>query len=195
MNTLTRILVSAAPAAGLLLVVACGNTLGPPPATCLTCANYVDTTSLFALDGTGVGLASAYDMLSAPPGPVNTEHEVNGFDFVFNITAGGQAVLLPSGAIPGLSKASGLELTGQQFDSIRTAPTGGYADSTAVNIQPGSVLIARSRPTTCSYGPTVYEYAKARILAVDTVARRMDMEILVDRNCGYRDLQPGYPAH
>jgi hypothetical protein len=126
---------------------------------------------------------------------VNTEHDVSGFDFLFNITTGGQAVLLPTGAIPGLTKASGLQLTGQQFDSIRTAPTGGFKDSTAVNIQAGSVLIVRSRPIQCSYGPTVYEYAKVRILAVDTVARRMDMEILVNSNCGYRDLQPGFPAH
>jgi len=179
-------------AAGLAFILACGNTLGPPPPNY---ANVVDTTSLFAVDGTAVGLASAYNVLGIPPGPVNTEHEVSGFDFVFNIIAGGQAVLLPTGAIPGLSKGSGLELTGQQFDSIRTAPSAGYADSTAVNIQPGSVVIVRSRPTACSYGPTVYQYAKARVLAVDTIARRMDMEILVNSNCGYRDLQTGFPAH
>jgi hypothetical protein len=155
----------------------------------------VDTTSLFAIDGTPVGLASAYDIVVFPAGAVNTAHEVSGFDFVFNITPGGQGVLLPTGALPGLAKASGLQLTGQQFDSIRTAPGGGFMDSTAVNIQAGSVVIVRSRPTTCSYGPTVYQYAKARILAVDTAARRMDMAILVNSNCGYRDLQPGFPAH
>ncbi|HXH62667.1 MAG TPA: hypothetical protein VNG95_00720 [Gemmatimonadales bacterium] len=192
MQTSTRIALSLPAAAGLVLVLACGNTLGPPPPNYV---NAVDTTSLFALDGTAVGLASAYNVLGIPPGPVNTEHEVNGFDFVFNITAGGQGVLLPTGAVPGLSKGSGLELTGQQFDSIRTAPSAGFADSTAVDIQPGSVVIVRSRPTACSYGPTVYEYAKARILVVDTIARRMDMEILVNSNCGYRDLQPGFPAH
>jgi hypothetical protein len=194
MHTSNRIALGAAAAAGLVLVLACGDTLGPPPPNY---ANVADTTSLFAIDGTAPGLASAYDLLSIPPSPVNTEHEVNGFDFVFNITAGGQAVLLPTGAIPGLSKGSGLELTGQQFDSIRTAPSAGFADSTAVNIQLGSVVIVRSRPTTCSYGPTVYEYAKARVIAIDTTStvRRMDMEILVNQNCGYRDLQTGLPAH
>ncbi|HEY6808246.1 MAG TPA: hypothetical protein VI160_05595 [Gemmatimonadales bacterium] len=192
MTTATRLSLTAAATAGLALVLGCGNTLGPPPPNY---ANIVDTTALFAIDGTAIGLASAYDIVTIPPGPVNTEHEVSGFDFVFNILPGGQGVLLPTGAIPGLNKASGLQLTGQQFDSIRAAPSGGYADSTSINIQPGSVVIIRSRPTQCSYGPTVYQYAKARVIALDTVARRVSFEILVNSNCGYRDLQPGFPAH
>jgi hypothetical protein len=30
-------------------------------------------------------------------------------------------------------------------------------------------------------------------LAIDTVARRIDLRVLVDQNCGYRDLEPGLP--
>ena len=32
-----------------------------------------------------------------------------------------------------------------------------------------------------------------RVLGVDATARRLNFEILVDQNCGYRGLEPGLP--
>ncbi len=55
MTTAIRITLGAAATVGLVLVLACGDTLGPPPPNY---SNFVDTTSLFAVDGTPVGLAS-----------------------------------------------------------------------------------------------------------------------------------------
>ena len=46
----------------------------------------------------------------------------------------------------------------------------------------------------CSFGATVSLYAKLRVLRVVSTAKRLDMEILVDQNCGYRGLQPGLPT-
>jgi hypothetical protein len=39
----------------------------------------------------------------------------------------------------------------------------------------------------------VFYYGKAHVLAIDTLARRIDLEMLVDQNCGYRGLEPGLP--
>ena len=50
----------------------------------------------------------------------------------------------------------------------------------------------RSRPG-CSLGATIFYYAKLKVLAYDAVDRRVDFEILVNANCGYRSLQPGVP--
>ena len=36
-------------------------------------------------------------------------------------------------------------------------------------------------------------YAKLHVLAIDTVARRIDFEILTNVNCGYRGLEEGLP--
>jgi len=44
------------------------------------------------------------------------------------------------------------------------------------------------------YGATLSFYAKVRVLAVDSTARRLDFEILADENCGYLGLEPGLPS-
>ncbi len=41
---------------------------------------------------------------------------------------------------------------------------------------------------------TVFLYAKLRVVAIDTTARRIDFRILVDQNCGYHGLAPGIPT-
>jgi hypothetical protein len=55
-------------------------------------------------------------------------------------------------------------------------------------------LLVQSRLTTCSFGANASYYAKLRVLAVDAAARRIDFEILVNTNCGYRGLEPGLPT-
>jgi hypothetical protein len=39
----------------------------------------------------------------------------------------------------------------------------------------------------------VFYYAKIEVLAIDTIARRIDLQVLVDQNCGYRGLETGIP--
>ncbi len=63
----------------------------------------------------------------------------------------------------------------------------------AAAMEPWS-LLAQSRLTTCSFGANASYYAKLRVLAVDTAARRVHFEILVNTNCGYRGLEPGLPT-
>ena len=176
-----------AAAAGLAaLVVACDTPLGLPAASE---ENTVDTVSLWSLDSTALSLPSAYQLV--PKGTVRTDRS-SSFDFAFDIDSLGRPVFLPTGAL-GLGVASGLLRQTAAFDSIKTAPTAGYVTDSAFVADSGTVAIVRSRPVTCSFGATVFYYAKLKVLAFDPVDRRVDFEILVNANCGYRSLQPGVP--
>lgn len=172
----------------VLLAAACGEPFGLPAARI---ENVIDTVSLFALDGTPVATPSAYQIETGTP--IRTDRSGN-FDFAFNLTATGTPVLLPTGAL-GLSGAggSGLQPSATAFDSITIAPGGGWVVDSAVTADSGAVVLARSRLTVCTFGASVFYYAKLHVLRVDTAARRIDFEILVDPNCGYRGLEPGVP--
>ncbi len=188
MRPLKLLCVVAAGAAAV--VVACGEPLGllAPSYT-----NVVDSlVSLYALSGTPVSTPSAYRLEDGAT--VRTDQSVV-FDFAFDIDSAGRAVLLPTGALR-LGRASGLQTSAVHFDSIRLAPDRGYQLDSAVVVDSGTVAIVHSRPTTCGFGLSaayVY-YAKLEVLAVESAARRLRFRILVDRNCGYRGLEPGLPS-
>jgi hypothetical protein len=169
------------------LLAACDNTTGLLPATV---ANVVDTISLYALDGTPLSAPSGYSIHSTPPIAVRTDQRSD-FDFAFNITPAGQAVLLPTGAM-GLGVASGIDTVNVSFTALTTAPTTKYVDSLPVSVDSGSVLVVHSRAVSC-VGLVVFYYGKFEVLAIDTIARRVDLRVLVDQNCGYRGLEPGLP--
>jgi len=101
-------------------------------------------------------------------------------------------VLLPTGAL-GLGRASGIQVQSASFDSVKTAPTGAYTDTLPVPVDSGTVAVVHSRASQCVFGAIVFYYGKVQVLAIDTVARRIDLRVLVDQNCGYRDLEPGIP--
>ncbi len=171
----------------LAAIAACGdNSLGLPAAHF---NNVVDSVSLWALDATPLNTPSAYSIIGRM---VVQTYQTTGFDFAFNITPAGQAVLLPTGAL-GLGKASGILLQSKSFDSITVAPSTGYQDSVAVAVDSGTTAVLRSRPVSSCVIGTVFLYAKLQVLRIDTIARRIDYHILVDENCGYRGLEPGIP--
>ncbi len=86
-----------------------------------------------------------------------------------------------------------LQPSGGAASNITIAPGGGWVVDTSVTADSGAVVLARSRLTVCPFGASVFYYAKLHVLQVDTAARRIDFEILVDPNCGYRGLEPGVP--
>jgi hypothetical protein len=63
-----------------------------------------------------------------------------------------------------------------------------------IALDTGTVVLVSSRPTPCVFGVTVSLYAKLRVIRVDSTARRLDFQILVDENCGYRGLELGLPT-
>ena len=169
-----------------VLVAACGDATNlPAPAF----TNTVDTVSLYALRGTAITLPSAYVLLGAQR--VRTD-QTTVLDFAFDFDSLGAPALFPTGAI-NLGQLSGLQTSTTTFDGLTLAPTGGYIVDKPVALDSGTVVLVRSRPTQCSFGVTLSLYAKLRVLSVDSTARRLDFEILVDRNCGYRGLEPGLP--
>ena len=169
-----------------LLAVACRDTTNLP-APFFT--NVVDTVSLFALRGTALTLPSAYTVEGAQP--VQT-YQTTAFDFAFDFDSLGAPALFPTGAIH-LGLLSGLQRSTTAFDAIKLAPTGGYVFDKPLVLDTGTVVLVRSRPTLCSFGATLSLYAKLRVLGVDSTARSLRFEILVDQNCGYRGLEPGLP--
>lgn len=169
-----------------LLAAACGDPLGLPQARI---TNEIDTVSLYALDGTPISVPSAYHLESRST--VRTDRTAI-FDFAFNVDAQGRPVFLPTGAL-GLGQGAGFQPTATPFDSVTVAPGSGWVLDSGVVADSGTVLLARSRLTTCNFGASVFLYAKLQVLRVDLIARRIDFQILVDSNCGYRGLEPGLP--
>ncbi len=171
-----------------LLAAACSNSNGLPAASL---ENTVDTVSLFALTGTAIADPSGYAVDGKRLVRIDQSPTA---DFVFDFDAAtGRPSLYPTGAIH-LGSASALQRATTGFDAITIAPTGGYVFDSAFALDTGTVLLVRSRPTLCVYGATLSFYAKVRVLAVDSTARRLDFEILADENCGYLGLEPGLPS-
>jgi hypothetical protein len=188
MRPISSLCAGAALAAGVLSG-ACSSTLAPPAPSFV---NVVDTATLYAATGTPVGTPSAYNIEDTVTGARVRTDTTPIFDFLFDIV-GSQARLYPPGALTGLARTSALQYA-SSFDGTTTAPGPGWNDSTALKIDSGTVVLVRSRQVSCAIG-TVFQYAKLQILSIDTVARTTTFQILSDRNCGYRDLTPGYPKH
>src|SRR5258708_6909793 len=147
------------------------------------------TVTRWALDGPARSWPSGYQI--ATKTTIRTDRS-SSFDFAFDVDTLGRPVFLPTGAL-GLGVGSGLQHTSAAFDAI-TAPSGSdYTSDSAFVFDTGNVALARSRPG-CSLGASIFYYAKLKVLAYDPVARRVDFEILVNANCGYRSLKPGVPT-
>lgn len=174
-------------AAILAVMVGCGDDVQLPPATF---PNVVQTVVLFALDGTPIGLPSAFHIERRLA--VRTD-QTPIFDFVYNVDALGRSVLLTTAAVQ-LGLGSGIQISGAAFDSIEVAPVGGFVDSLPVAVDVGTVAVIRSRPVQCDFGAALPYYAKLEVTAIDTAARRLDFKILTNINCGYRGLEPGFPT-
>ena len=186
MRTLSLLFVALALAAALAIATGCSDDLLPAAAV----PNRTDTVSLYALSGTPVTSPSVYIISFRQV--ARSDLSSVGFDFAFDIDTAGRALLLPTGALD-LPKGSGIQLTLHAFDSVTLAPSGGYNSDSGTVVDSGTVAILHSRPLVCSFGITSIYYAKLQVLAIDTVARRIDFRILDNVNCGYRGLEEGLP--
>jgi hypothetical protein len=156
-----------------------------------TAVNTVDTATIYALRGTAVVLPSGYDVPSESP----ARTDVVAFDFAFDLSEAGQSLIYPAGSL-GLTRGPGLQKVTEAFDVVQSAPLTGYNDSLAVNVVAGDVFVVRSRPyiVGCELTGELPRYGKFRVISVDPTARSLTLETLVNRNCGYRSLQPGLPT-
>jgi hypothetical protein len=171
------------------LAAACGgNTDLPDP----TDANIIDTTTVWALNGTALTDPSGF---SIPDRIAVRTDQSAAFDFAFNFDNSGKPVFLPIqllglGAVSGTNP--GLLLTPIPFDSVRSAVTGDqYVVDDTVNVAVGNTFYARSRIVCTALA--VPMYGKIEILSIDLEARSVTFRYLVDNNCGYEGLEPGFP--
>lgn len=191
MRSLTRnsVLIAAA-----FALAACGDVPGLPPAVI---PNRTDSlVSVYALTGTPVTSPSGYVIFDRRV--VRTDIIGTTFDFVFDIDSLGRGLLFPTGAV-NLGRQSGAQRSSLPFDSLRSAPSGGYQVDSAIVLTVGSVVALHSRSVQCSFDfqPAHNYFAKLLVLDIDTTSgpngRRLDLRILTNINCGYRGLEPGLP--
>lgn len=178
----------------LALVGLAGGALGacddPNALLDATVPNVVDTISLFAYQGTPVSTPSGYSIIDARAVRIDQRPD---FDFAFNLAPGDVAWLLPPAALglaQNLSLEPGMLEPSADFDDLTIAQLNGYRTSDTLVVSPGQTWVARSR-IACSLGVPLY--AKLRILSIDPAQRTLTFEVLANRNCGYRGLEPGLP--
>jgi hypothetical protein len=180
-----------------LLFVGCGPDISLPPAQ-LPVTQQVITLS--AITNTHVDKPSAYNMIGLAE--IFTQNTSN-FDFVFDLgvdstfhlgTKGDTiAVLIPRGGV-GFVADGGLQTTFIAFDSILIAPLSGYENQKPTRIRSGDHVLAASRLQQCQFGILSPRYAKMEIIDIDVAQRFAQIRVVIDPNCGYRQLSSGVPG-
>jgi len=188
--SLSRIWLASAAAVLIAAGLGCGDDITLPDPIF---PNVVDTTTLAALTGTPVWEESALDVVTQLLVRVDLGAQ---FDFAFDLSPDSGAVLRTS-SVMNLRSEAGIALQSVPFDSIFTAPEEGYVVDSVVPIAVGDVFVARSRFTqiACQVTAQLPRYGKFEVLAIDTLARTLELKTLMNGNCGYRDLEPGLPVN
>ncbi len=154
--------------------------------------NTVDTVTLAALRDTPVSIPSAYDMVFVSRARTDLGQP---FDFAFNIDSAGSPVILPAGLL-GFQMEAAWRRSSREFAQIASAPTEDYTPDEPLTVALGDVFLARSRNSSsgCGYLGSLPRYGKFRVLDLNVEERSITLEMLVDVNCGYRGLEPGFPS-
>lgn len=176
-------------AAAVLLAAACDDPNELPDATV---QNVVDTVTINAVRGTPPNVPAGFDLVDSRP--VRVDQTIS-FDFIFDLTDDLDPVFVPIDLLGLVSEGSvppGFIPQSKPFEDVTIAVQNGYSQGDTLRFAEGDVLMARSRLTCSSYGGLPL-YGKIHIIDVDSVARQVTFEHLVDLNCGYRGLEPGLP--
>ena len=181
-------------AAALVLVAGCGDS-NPFQAQFPI---ELDTYTLFALTGTPAAYPSGLDTYS------RTVTRVDGnanFDLAFDINADGNAIIYPVklivSAVTG-DRVIGLKKVALPFDSITSAPKGTYQADSAVVLAAGESLVIEanrgSSGDVCYLNLSPNIYSKLTVTSIDLVTRTIEVESVIDPNCGFRSFAIGLPA-
>jgi hypothetical protein len=177
----------------LAFAAACSDatSLSPPTQT-----NVVDTVTVGALEGTPITTPSGLSLGPAAVAAVRTDQSVD-FEVAYNVRqlSDGtyQRVLIPRAAL-GISSTSanpGLQQRTESFDGITRAQSNGYVTDSVVPVAVGDRFLVRSRVVCTDLGVPLY--GKIEILSFQDST--VTIQVLADRNCGYKDLLPGLPAN
>ena len=188
-TSFTHFQLTVAAAFALSLTTACGDLTLPAA----TIPNRIDTLTLAAVRGTPVTDPSGLDIVFRRVSRPDLGQE---FDFMFDIDSAGAAIMVPAGLL-GSTRQAGWRRTDQQFEEIIIAPVEDYTTDTALLVTVGDVFFARSRgfSTGCEFlGTSLPRYGKFHVVAFDAELRSITLEVVIDVNCGYRGLEPGFPT-
>lgn len=175
--------------AALAGVAACDDDLGP-----LNWDSLPDTVAIYSLARPELlGLPSALNVASVNARVEVVRVELPGATGLWDVALseeGGGFVLLPAGAVQGVTVRPGIAVVeGEAFEDVLRAPgdTAAYTRSAPVPVRTDVVYVIRSgqRPTSaCVY------YAKARAVALDASAGRLEIEVVRNPYCRDRYLVP-----
>ncbi len=135
-----------------------------------------------------VNLRTVRPALDASGGP--------NFQVAFDLGADGQIRLVPALALvnpPSGATSVGLARTTSAFDDLGRAPNSGFINDSTVTAALGETWVVRVDPALCSFGDPFY--AKLVVDEVNALTRRISFRVLINRNCGYRDLTVGLPRN
>ena len=175
---------------GLLLATAvlasCADDSLPDP----TLLNKIDTLTIYALRGTPIGTSSGFRVTG---GSLVRTDGSGSFDFLYDLDSIHGPTFYPAevtGIIPHSDANPGILPVATPFDSLLSAPSNGYIVDEPVPVDSGDVLLLRS---TINCGIGVPFYGKLEVQSIDSVAKTLTFRVLVNNNCGYRDLNVGLP--
>ncbi len=204
-----RFIVLAAGAAVAFAIGACSG----PTQPIATSATVFDTGGLYALSDAPVSGPTAIATLVLLGGNLYgplAVRAVPGVDFnvAFDIN-GATAIAMPTHAVMFSPVFFGAieEETTLPFDSMLTAPTVGYTDSLTLTLHPGSRFYVQSftsNPACAAQQTTARHYIYSKII-IDSInytpwdavtapsGHTLYYRLVVDPNCGFLGLGPGFP--
>lgn len=144
--------------------------------------------TLADFSGGGLSDPSAFDVISGDA--VRTDL-FPGWDFLFEVRPDGNPVLWPRSAIAEEDSDAGLQLVGQTFDGLTSAPEDGYVLLEPVAIDSGDVLAVRSRRDPAFGSVRCRRFGKLEVMALEEAEGTMTFRFLVNPNCEKRTLVPG----
>ncbi|HEX7919049.1 MAG TPA: hypothetical protein VF454_06555 [Gemmatimonadales bacterium] len=184
-----RTLLAAALFAGLVGACSSDDFLAKP-----TEENDTVRLTLGALLSTPLDSVSGYRTSPAGSHPVTLESDPDA-EFIYDIDPVLGPAFYPAEAKGLLTHSStnpGLQRMAVPFDSLLQARSNGYTLDAPLAIDSGDVFLVRSK-VRCSIGVPIY--SKIQVLGIDSVAHTVTFLIMVNMNCGYRDLDFGLPKN
>lgn len=175
--------------------VAALSSCGDPTALEAQFENRVSQVVVFALNGSPVTLPSGVSLRARQAVRVDANFA---FDLAFDINDANQVVVYTVREVGNqliIGHPVGLQLTDAPFEEIVEAPVSGYKYDSLVVMPGNRVLLVDNIDPSCSsfsiLGPNVR--AKVRLDSVKLADRSMFLTMIVNQNCGFKGLAPGFP--
>lgn len=156
-----------------------------------------DTVTVYSLNGAPSGAPTALYVYGGTPLAADASFV---FDVAFDIAGPDQVTILPLRAVAsGLvsTHAVGLATLSQAYEDVTAIPKGtSFRADTAMTVFRDQVVLVQvdeSLSACASSTTSTYIYAKLVVRAIDQENRTLQVEYVVDPNCGFRSFEAGLP--